>query len=143
MEGSPQLQYQAELGIAGLVDRPPSVLSVSERLHLVKSHQLRMNRPQTCFERRNILWPQRRGVVKVAGDLLLQAYDRTLPTHQPHAVYNTVDIGLAHSLLFGDDEPIEWWTFRFDYHFSRFYVDPSQDLVVLVETAAGRPPSIP
>lgn len=129
--GSPQLQYNMELEIAGLVDRPSVSLPVTERLELLKIHQSRMKDPGCRTDRPTIPWPQKphSGHVELVGDLFFVPYSTT--SEDTFVLFDSINIGHLKPIVPEGEDPVRWWTIQAPHPFYSLSADPSQGIIAL------------
>lgn len=133
--GSPQLQYDMELEIAGLVDRPSVSLPETERLELLKVHQMRLKDPGCHADRPIIPWPQksRSGNTQLVGDTFFVTYTTTPGDGDPFVLFDAIDIGHLKPIVSEGEDPVRWWTIQTPQPFFYLFADPSQGIIVLAD----------
>ena len=116
-----ELRYKVELAAAGMEDGPPSALSNSDRLSLLLEHQAAWRALRWRTE--TIVPMSQGGVWEFYGGVLGQALSRGREVLQFTQVPSAIK-GI---------EKREWEC-ELKMHARDFAMDPSQDLLVVVET---------
>ena len=113
------LQYRIALFASGMVDGPPGELTTSERLELLRKYEASW---------KNIEWNEDNTVTfsvgpaqKIYGNVWAHSKGR-----------DAIDFIQLPSRLRGI--PMRQWTAKFGFDIQDFGMDPSQDLLVTVET---------
>jgi hypothetical protein len=114
------LQYRIALHSSGMVDGPPSRLSTSERLSLLRSYE-------TSWK--NLDWNTHTSLPVPEGSLW-ELYGNVWAHSRGNDAIFLVQIP---SRL--RDIPLRRWTIKLDFPLLDFGMDPSQDLLVAVEMA--------
>jgi hypothetical protein len=114
------LQYRIALHLSGMVDGPPSPLSTSERLSLLRSYE-------TSWK--NLDWNTHISLPVPDGSLW-ELYGNVWARSKGNDAIFLVQIP---SRL--RDIPLRQWTVRLDFPMQDFGMDPSQDLLVAIEMA--------
>lgn len=114
------LQYRIALHSSGMVDGPPSQLSTSERLNLLRSYE-------TSWK--NLDWNTHTSLPVPEGSLW-ELYGNVWAHSKGSDSIFFVQIP---SRL--RDVPLRQWTIVLDFSLRDFGMDPSQDLLVVIETA--------
>lgn len=112
------LQYRIALHSSGLVDGPPSRLSTTERLSLLRSYE-------TSWK--NLDWNTHISLPVPEGSLW-ELYGNVWAHSRGN---NSIFFVQIPSRL--RDIPLRQWTIRLDYPLRDFGIDPSQDLLVAIE----------
>ncbi|KZT05998.1 uncharacterized protein LAESUDRAFT_680684 [Laetiporus sulphureus 93-53] len=113
------LQYKVDLAVAGMEDGPPSIESPAERLQLLKKHQEAWR--SLNFKDDKII-PMLKGEVwELYGGVLAQARSS-----------NTLSFRQLPSIMRGIEEK-EWVVEAMGFEIRDFTMDPSQDLLVVIQ----------
>ncbi|KAI9445328.1 hypothetical protein H4582DRAFT_909672 [Lactarius indigo] len=118
------LQYRIALFASGMEDGPPGDLSTSERLGLLKNYEASW---------KNLEWNEHTTISSPAGSLW-ELYGNVWAHSRGSDAIEFIQIP---SRLRGI--PMRQWTLRFDFALRDFGMDPSQDLLVIIENFRSAP----
>jgi hypothetical protein len=113
-------QYRIALFASGMVDGPPGGLTTSERLELLRRYEASW---------KNFEWSEYNTVHCLQGPGWHWDFIGNVWAH--HRGIDAIDIVQLPSRLRGI--PMRQWTLRFDFPVGQFSMDPSQDLLVMIE----------
>ena len=117
------LQYRIALFASGMVDGPPGSLTTSERLELLRRYEASW---------KNIKWSKDRTFTFPSGGFGGRKLYGNVWAHRREPERDAIDFVQIPSRLRGI--PMRQWTLRFDFAVQNFSMDPSQDLLVTIET---------
>lgn len=120
INGSVTIKYQIALCAGGLSDGPPSLLTPSDRLKLLQNHQLAWKRLRWSYH--EAIEMHTGGLWELYGNMLVQSKGRA----RRHLLFHQLP-----SRLRGIEE--RKWELRTEFMLRDFGIDPSQDLLVLLE----------
>lgn len=120
VSGSAALKYQVAIAAAGLSDGPPSNITPSERLELLQRHQDAWRKLEWSYHEAAEMHTG--GLWELYGNVWVQSKGQA----RRHLFFHQLP-----SRLRGIEE--RKWELRLDFSMRDFGIDPSQDLLVLLE----------
>jgi hypothetical protein len=126
IDESTTFQYRIALLASGMVDGPPGNLATSERLELLRRYEAAWTNVEWS-EHYTIPYPQG-GACEFYGNVWGHSQGRSRG-HSGGS--DAIDFVRFPSRLRGIS--LRQWTLRFDFEVQDFSMDPSQDLLVMIE----------
>ncbi|EPQ57726.1 hypothetical protein GLOTRDRAFT_36223 [Gloeophyllum trabeum ATCC 11539] len=128
VDGSVLLQYKIELGVAGMVDGPPSHVTIGERWNRVRTHTDSWS--GLSFETVQEIPCQKASRLQLYGNILARCVGKST---------------LAFNLLPGHARGIsakEWRFENFSFSIEDYVIDPVQDLLIVLPAQDAAPPRL-